>query len=409
MSVLAVPAIQLQALAAPGAPPDPGETWWEWTKELVGGLDIDNLPSVIFFPLLTLAVFVWCWFRRKKGKRWYFFPLPLAIIPFLIGALAAVNLHFGLYNTLGDLWATYPFPTGAASLLSDPNGSHPDGVSVQIDIPSPGSKVGSQPAFIWLPPQYFTEPKGTKFPVIYLYHGTPGDYTQWFLGGNAQQVGLTAAKAGSPAILVSPQVIATEFEDTECVNGAQGNWQDYIAIDIPAFIAKNASALSGATAQSAAGLSMGGYCAQIVALRNPALMGIFGNFSGSTMPTYSSMQDLFGPVPDLQATVNTYTSDWVIANQPASHTVKSWLMIGAQDDPGLISDEQSYTAQAKGLNMNATFNAIPGTHSFYVWSAALAEWLPWALSQMSKPGATTVAPPANASSPPASPTPAPGQ
>jgi len=223
---------------------------------------------------------------------------------------------------------------------------------------------------------------------VYVYHGVPGEFTNWFVSGNGSDDAAAAAKAGYPTIVVAPSVNGSLLQDTECVNGVQGNWQDYLSKDVPAYVAKNTNSLTGPKAQAVAGLSMGGYCAQITALRNPDKFGFVGNFSGSTMPTHSGgMTALFGSIPNLNAVVESYTSDWVIANQPRSRKVATWLSIGSADETGLIADQKSYTAAAKALGMNAVFTLGQGSHTFYVWSQDLNLWLPWALKQMEKPHA----------------------
>ncbi|MEI6623698.1 MAG: alpha/beta hydrolase-fold protein [Actinomycetes bacterium] len=349
-------------------------------------LEIANWTTVIIFIVLFVLIIAWCGRRMHKHKRWYFWPLPLAVVPLVLAGAAYANLHFGYYNRLGDLFDSYDFPTGPSALLMDPKGSHPEGVVVQTIIPSTSSGVPDRPAFIWLPPQYFTAPAGTKFPVVYAYHGVPGEFSNWFVSGSASKDAAAAAKAGLPAIVVAPSVSGSLLQDTECVNGVQGNWQDYLSKDVPNYIAKNAHALTGAKAQAVSGLSMGGYCALITALRNPDKFGFVGNFSGSTMPTHGGgMTALFGSSSDLNAQVDSYTSSWVIAHQPRSRKVSTWLSIGSSDEAGLIADQKNFTAAAKALGMNAVFTLGQGSHTFYVWSQDLNTWLPWALKQMERP------------------------
>lgn len=358
---------------------------WTWTEDVT----INESWPMVLFGVLGVLVLVWCWRRRRNHKRWYFWPLPLLLPCLLLIAGSAANNHFGLYVRLGDLFDQYPFPTASASTLSETTGSFPQGVSVATQIPGTQSGVGMHPAFIWLPPQYFEEPT-KRFPVVYLLPGSPGTSADWSTGGNAPTTGLTNAQAGNPAILVSASVGENQLSDTECVNGAQGNWQTYLAVDVPAYVNANARTLTGKQNQAVAGLSMGGYCAQALSLRNPTTFGLFGNFSGTTMPTYDGgMQALFGDQDDLTVTVNSYTSDWIITNQPASRSVIGKVVTGAQDDPALLQDESQFVAKAQGFGMNVSMVQPPGDHSFYLWTTALQIWLPWALEQMGKPTVIT--------------------
>lgn len=358
---------------------------WSWTTDV----PIDNLWPVIICSILGVLVILWCWRRKRKHKRWYFWPLPLLLPLLLLSAGSLVNNHFGLYLRLGELFDQYPFPTSNASTLSQSSGNYPQGTTVVADIPGTQSGLPAQQAFIWLPPQYFKEPK-KKFPVVYLYPGTPGTAADWFNGGGAQATGLQSAQNGQPAILVSASVGPDQLADTECVNGAQGNWQTYLAVDVPSYINSNVRVLTGPTNQAVAGLSMGGYCAQAMALRNPQAFGLFGNFSGTTLPTYSDgLDDLFGNPANLQATVNPYTSDWLISNHPQSQTVSGQIITGSGDNPRLLADEQQFLNKAQAKGMNVTMQTPPGSHNFYFWSNAFQIWLPWALGKMGSPKPVT--------------------
>lgn len=335
---------------------------------------------------LGVLIIIWCVFRARKHKRWYFWPLPLILLVLVLLAGSLFNNHFGLYPRLGDLLESYSFDTGGPALLHATSGDYPQGVTAEILIPSPASGVGEQGAMVWLPPQYFTQPD-MHFPVVYLIAGTPGDEADWSTGGDAPQTGLTNAQAGRPAILVNAPVLANRLQDTECVDSpTQGNWQTYLTVDIPNYINQNARTLVGPKSQAMAGLSMGGYCAQTAALRNPSKFGVFGNFSGTSMPTYSGgMGSMYNDEPGWQQTVATYTGDWIIANQPASHSVIGQVMVGESDSARLIADEQQFVKKAQAKGMNVQFITFPGAHEFYFWAQALQRWLPWALEHMNKP------------------------
>lgn len=374
------------ALPIPGAPLPPNSTLWERILDSLNNLAINNIWPTVLALLACAAVAYWCWRRKRKQRRWYLWPLPLAIVAFLIAVGGGVNWHFGYYATAGDLFDSYNFPTGGEQLLTSHSGRYPAGVVVSARIPSPVSQVGAQNAAIFLPPQYFTAPANYKFPVVYLYPGVPGTELDWFTGGQAWQTGLAAAKAGKPVVFVSVNVAPSYGTDTECVNGLPGNWETYLAQDVPTWIAKSSRTLTGAGANATAGLSMGGYCAQMLAIRHPDLFGQSGNFSGTTLPTYDGgMEALFGPGPGLQQTVDSYNTNFLIQHEPESRSVDTWLEVGSSDDPLLIADQKQFDANAAALGMNTTFSEVPGAHEFYVWAQCLKDWLPQALSTLDPP------------------------
>jgi S-formylglutathione hydrolase FrmB len=60
-------------------------------------------------------------------------------------------------------------------------------------------------------------------------------------------------------------------------------------------------------------------------------------------------------------------------------------MIGKQDNPRDIADEQRFVAAAKSLGMDVEFITFDGRHDFDFWKEAFQKWLPWALSRMGSP------------------------
>ncbi len=374
-------------------------------RTYLNNLPINSIWPAICLLALTIGAIYWCWRRRRNAKKWYFWPLPAAIAGILLFALAGANWYFVYYPRLGDLYDSYQFPTGSSDLLTAKGGRFPSGVVVSVTIPSPASGVGAHSAEIFLPPQYFTAPPDFKFPVVYLYSGVPGTTHDWFVGGMAWGTGLAAAKNGRPAILVSPSVAPHYNADTECVNGQPGNWETYLAVDVPNWVASSSRSLVGASANATAGLSMGGYCAQMLALRHPDKFSMSGNFSGTTLPTYpGGLAALFGSGPDLVAKINSYNTNWIIQNVPASRTVNTWLEIGPHDDPALIADEKQFNAAAVALGMKSSFRfterpSAHGGHNFYVWAECLADWLPQALDRLDQ--AAPPPPPPLADDPPA--------
>ena len=366
----------------PGAPAPEHVSIRERIVHFFEAFPLLNIWIILFFVLLFFAILFWCFRRRRNKKRWYFWPLPLAVVVLVVAIGAGANWHMGYYANAGDLIGSHPFPTGSAQLLAKPHGKFPRGVTVSALIPGTTSNVGSYPAYIWLPPQFFEAQQGERFPVVYLLAGSPGTPADWFIGGGASESGLALAQAGKPSVIVSPSVGPTRLADTECVNGAQGNWETYLAVDVPEWVEKNPHLDSEATfsgpTSNIAGLSMGGFCAQMLALRHPDRFTSSGNFSGSTAPDFKSMEELFGPVPNLDATVKSYDTKWIIQNKPDSRAVNTWLEIGSADQQVLIDDQKSYVAAARALKMNAPFEETQGSHNFYVWCGCLQPWLNWA-------------------------------
>ncbi len=332
---------------------------------------------LIGFGLVSLLFLIWALARKRRKRRGFVFLLIVAIVFLVIAGLFGTNMALGRYPTVYALIHNQPADFNFDQESANPS---PGQGSLQTaNIPGNSSGVGSFPADVWLPPQYFSD-KGARFPIIYLYPGEPGSYQDWFGSDNANQTALAAANAGKPVIVIAPTVAPTPTKDSECVNGAAGNWETYLSVDVTGWVAENFGSRIKPGAEHAAvgGLSMGGYCAQMMALKHPSQFSAFGNISGTTQPTFDGgMAALFGPVPNLSQTVNSYTSTWIIANQPPSNSVKSWIAIGNSDAASLKADQALYVAQAQARGMKVTTQSFSGGHSPNVWQEGFQSWLSW--------------------------------
>ena len=126
-----------------------------------------------------------------------------------------------------------------------------------------------------------------------LLHGTPGDPTDWVEAGQAQATAdAWAARHGGVApVLVMPDINGTFTDDTECVDSPLGQVETYLTVDVPAAVRTNLGTLPPGPAWAIAGLSEGGSCAIMLALRHPDLFATFGDFSGLAGPRAGETND----------------------------------------------------------------------------------------------------------------------
>ena len=156
-------------------------------------------------PVFALGAALWQW----RLVPWWRTTVALLAVPALaaFGALQ-VNAHYAYLPTLGDLLGA-PFPGQVAahrldSLTADLRArtrsseliarTSRRGVVSEIDIPAPLSRFHHRPAWVWLPPSYFSRPRA-QFPVLMLLSGTPGDPADWLRGDGALKVANTWALA----------------------------------------------------------------------------------------------------------------------------------------------------------------------------------------------------------------------
>lgn len=377
----------------------PNDAGFEGYQRLIRQFENLSLISVwwlvgfglAFIVLIVLSVIV-------RPKWWLFLFIPLTLACLIVGAVFAVNYHYTLYRTLGDALQVPKYDTATPAALQNAEaGKYPRGVVVQESIDGTASGLGSLPADVYLPPQYFDHPD-EKFPVIYLYHGIPdvappgtpdyGGPASLFTSAMSDDAALVAAQQGHPVVLVVP-VVSPLTADTECVDGVAGKWQTYLSVDVPAWVAKQPRLQTGPANTGMGGYSMGGFCAQVGALRNPDKVSVVGNMSGYNQPTppkSAGQASLFGNVANLEALVATYNSIHIVETSPASHSVTVWMDIGSSDDPALLAAQQQFADTARAAGMYVVTNQVSGgVHGFDTWAQAFSDWIPWAAEILHRP------------------------
>ena len=133
------------------------------------------------------------------------------------------------------------------------------------------------------------------------------------------------------------------------------------------------------------GLSAGGECALMVALRNPTVYPTFLDYSGLLGPRTgddnsvgSSVQDLFGGSESAFAAHEPLD----ILKSRTFPGLSGWFEVGSEDGAPLqAQDELVPAARAAGITVCAV--EVPGGgHTFQLWAAAFENSLPWLAARL---------------------------
>jgi S-formylglutathione hydrolase FrmB len=151
--------------------------------------------------------------------------------------------------------------------------------NVEVLSPDLGRPVNVR---VLLPPDYFLDP-GTRYPVLYLFHGTSGKASDWIEMGGAEQ---TTAQYG--LITVMPDVgfdgdggfWFTNWVDRTTSHGPS-QFEDYLINSLIPWVDLNLRTNPERNGRAVAGLSQGGYGAAEMAARHPDLFVSMGSFSGA--------------------------------------------------------------------------------------------------------------------------------
>jgi enterochelin esterase-like enzyme len=346
----------------------------------------DEFPTTFYIwawlVWYSIVIIILGWTRAHWVLRTF---SVIALVFCVLAAFTVVNQTFDYWPTLDRLLGK-----NAANFTNLPalrairtqvrqTGKLPDhGETISVDIPGTISKFKTGPAYVYLPPSYFANPE-PQLPVIELIAGIPGQPSDWTRAGYADTTSTAFAEQhhGTAPILVIPDNNGNA-QDTECSNSSLGNAETYLVKDVPNFMQSEFNAAIGKHSLAVAGLSDGGTCASLLALRNPTVFQTFADYSGYSDPTYLN--------DDEQQTITTLyggSKDNYEAHDPVALLTNKkypglagWFTAG-QSDSGPLADMHQLAdlAQKAGIQVCTAFP--PGEHSFTFWSAAFRDSLPW--------------------------------
>lgn len=145
-----------------------------------------------------------------------------------------------------------------------------------------GALYARKSCFVYLPSSY--ESTDREYPVVYLLHGMYGSESDWLLKGNAEATLNRMMQAGElgECIVVFPNdggygqgTFYIDWYD------GTGNFEQYIVDDLVPFIDETFRTIKDKQYRYVGGLSMGGFGAFSLALRNPGVFGAAASLSGA--------------------------------------------------------------------------------------------------------------------------------
>ncbi|MDP9093482.1 MAG: alpha/beta hydrolase-fold protein [Actinomycetota bacterium] len=325
--------------------------------------------------------------RSHRQRTMRFAGLCLVALAAIGLALAdTVNAHYAYLPTAGDVRAALAGDRQwiAADRLHNLPGNRRaqalrSGAIVRLPMPADRTNGFEHSiALAYLPPQYFADATA-RFPVVYLLHGSPGRPADWFHAGGADGVGRQLAATGHPTILVAPQLSRSWTDDPECVDGAKERVETHVFDVVIPTVDATFRTIAARTSRVFAGMSAGGYCALNLGLRHRSEVATIVDLSGYTVPTHTGgVAKIFGTndtalrsfanSPKLYAAVLTPT--------PATRV---WLDTGNQDKT-VVRQMSELAPVLTSRGVDVRWRVRSGGHTYWVWTAALQEAVPWAIS-----------------------------
>lgn len=243
---------------------------------------------------------------------------------------------------------------------------------------------------VMLPQSYDT---ARRYPVLYLLHGWGGGYWDW-----SRKTQLKEYCQNREILVVMPDASNSWYVNSS--TNPQSRYEEYIAGELPALIAKRYAA--DTSKQAVAGLSMGGYGAVMLALKYPQKYAIAASFSGAlTMPrglvirerrnkaakgnngdfALPSLLEAFGAEKSLARDTN---SVFTLAKRSAmldsagkARLPYFYLSTGIQDPLSyIVSGNREFRDSLYSSRFRYEYHETPGKHSWEYWNEALRAFLP---------------------------------
>jgi enterochelin esterase-like enzyme len=208
---------------------------------------------------------------------------------------------------------------------------------------------------VYTPPGYMKDTE-TKYPTLYLFHGSGDNESCWSEDGKAHWIldNLIAQGKAKPMLVVMPDGHA--LKGGEMPSGNLQAFEKDLLGDVIPLVESNYRVIPDAAHRAIIGLSMGGGQSLVIGLNHPDLFAWIGGMSGY--------------VPDAEKTVGAS-----ISSPGFQDKVKIlWFAIGKDDF--LRKQNEELDAFLTSKNIKHQFVLTEGAHRWPVWRGYLADFAP---------------------------------
>lgn len=311
----------------------------------------------------------------------------VVVLVLAINGAAWVNRHYDYYPTWNELWGERARDAASIKDVAEQSTVPRSGKVVQIAIPATRSGFDARDAQVYLPPAYFATPR-PPLGVIVLLAGSPGTPEDWTRGGMADVTSdaYAALHGGVAPVLVFADNNGSIDADTECVGVAER----YLAEDVPAFVIRRFGVSSDPRGWAIGGLSEGGTCGIMLALRHPDTFQTFLDFSGLLGPRRGNDNEIGSTVEDLfggdQSAFFAHEPLALLATT-SFPGMGGFFEVGRNDTaPAGAQRSLVPAARAAGVEVCAV-EVAGGEHTFRFWADAFRDALPWVAARVTQQAA----------------------
>jgi S-formylglutathione hydrolase FrmB len=234
-----------------------------------------------------------------------------------------------------------------------------------VTIPSAAMNK-SLDATVVLPDQYAQGNAANRFPVIYVLHGSGGDYTDWTANSH---IGKLADRYH--VILVMPDGGHESWYIDSPVN-PRSRYETYVGTEVVAYIDGHFRTIATKQARAITGLSMGGFGALHIALERPDQFGAAGSISGAVDPRgcedEPGIAKVFG---DPARDADFWNSAAIVENARTLGNAHIALTIDCGVNDSLVESNRTLHERLVELGVPHDYAERPGGHTWKYWSNAV--------------------------------------
>ena len=222
--------------------------------------------------------------------------------------------------------------------------------------------------YVYTPPDYLKDSK-TRYPVLYLQHGSFEDETGWAVQGKANLIldNLIADKKAVPMIIVIDNGYAYKPNPNAADNRTRpvSIFEEVLINEIIPMIDGKFRTVTKREHRAIAGLSMGANQTMRIAMNNPDKFSHYGGFSGTS--NYPS-EDAVDPVTFLDGKFK----DGAMVNKQFN---VFWLGLGTKEPKPFPGSVGAFRAMLDKQGIKHVYYQSPGTgHEWLTWRRDLKQY-----------------------------------
>jgi S-formylglutathione hydrolase FrmB len=234
-----------------------------------------------------------------------------------------------------------------------------------VTIPSAAMHQSFE-ATVVLPDQYARGKSADRFPVVYLLHGSGGDYKDWTANS---RIGRLADRYH--VILVMPDGGHESWYIDSPVD-PRSRYETYVGTEVVAYIDTHFRTIATREARAITGLSMGGFGALHIALDRPDAFGAAGSISGAVDPRgcedEPGIDQVFG---DPTRHADFWNNEAIVENARYFGNAHIALTIDCGVNDSLVESNRMLHERLVQLGVPHDYAERPGGHTWKYWSNAV--------------------------------------